>query len=156
MPVGRVGLDAGSGATGVLANTRREAAEPAVTWRLPRRMFGAGLPGAWPFASVARHYVPGFVGRFGQAVAVSEEVVERLSGHEAFAVERIPSGTNLFWLQPSHPDLTAFRRHMRERGVELGTPRSDGRGFLVGVNETWNRRTSSELVDVFLWAVARS
>ena len=31
MPVGRVGLDAGSGATGVLANTRREAAEPAVT-----------------------------------------------------------------------------------------------------------------------------
>ena len=35
MPVGRVGLDAGSGATGVLANTRREAAEPAVTLRLP-------------------------------------------------------------------------------------------------------------------------
>ena len=31
MPVGRVGLDAGSGATGVLANTRRDAAEPAVT-----------------------------------------------------------------------------------------------------------------------------
>ena len=35
MPVGRVGLDAGSGATGVLANTRREASDPAVTWRLP-------------------------------------------------------------------------------------------------------------------------
>ena len=35
MPVGRVGLDAGSEATGVLANTRREAAEPAVTVRLP-------------------------------------------------------------------------------------------------------------------------
>ena len=35
MPTGRVGLDAGSGATGVLANTRREAAEPAVTLRLP-------------------------------------------------------------------------------------------------------------------------
>ena len=31
MPVGCVGLDAGSGATGVLANTRRDAAEPAVT-----------------------------------------------------------------------------------------------------------------------------
>ena len=31
MPVGRVGLDAGSGATGVLANTRRDAADPAVT-----------------------------------------------------------------------------------------------------------------------------
>ena len=35
MLVGRFGLDAGSGATGVLANTRREAAEPAVTVRLP-------------------------------------------------------------------------------------------------------------------------
>ena len=35
MPVGRFGLDAGSGATGVLAKTRREAAQPAVTLRLP-------------------------------------------------------------------------------------------------------------------------
>ena len=35
MLVGRFGLDAGSGATGVLANTRREAAQPAVTLRLP-------------------------------------------------------------------------------------------------------------------------
>ena len=35
MPVGRFGLDAGSGATGVLVNTRREAAELEVTWRLP-------------------------------------------------------------------------------------------------------------------------
>ena len=34
MLVGRFGLDAGSGATGVLANTRREAAQPAVTLRL--------------------------------------------------------------------------------------------------------------------------
>ena len=35
MPIGRVGLDAGSGATGVLANTRRETSGPAVTGRLP-------------------------------------------------------------------------------------------------------------------------
>ena len=35
MPTGRVGLDAGSGATGVLANTRRVASDPAVTLRLP-------------------------------------------------------------------------------------------------------------------------
>ena len=35
MPVGRFGLDAGSGATGVLAKTRCEAAQPAVTVRLP-------------------------------------------------------------------------------------------------------------------------
>ena len=34
MLIGRFGLDAGSGATGVLANTRREAAQPAVTLRL--------------------------------------------------------------------------------------------------------------------------
>ena len=35
IPVGRFGVDAGSGATGVLAKTRREAAESAVTVRLP-------------------------------------------------------------------------------------------------------------------------
>ena len=42
-----------------------------------RRMFGAGLPGAWPFAALARHYAPGFTGRFRKALAVSEAFIEQ-------------------------------------------------------------------------------
>ncbi len=113
-----------------------------------RRMFGAGLPGAWPFAAVALHHVPGFVGRFRRAVAVSEAFIERVTRHEAFAVERMPAPTNLFRLRVSAADPAGFRERLRERGVDLGRPGPDGR-VLVGVNETWNRTTAESLAERF-------
>jgi threonine aldolase len=113
-----------------------------------RRMFGAGLPGAWPFAAVALHYVPGFVDRFRDAVAVSEAFIEQVTRHEAFTVERIAAGTNLFWLRVTGVDASAFRRRLQERGVALGGIRADGR-VLVGVNETWTRATADDLADRF-------
>ena len=113
-----------------------------------RRMFGAGLPGAWPFAAVALHHVPGFVGRFRRAVEVSEAFIERVTRHEAFAVERMPAPTNLFRLRVSAADTAGFRARLRDRGVDLGGPRPDG-GILVGVNETWNRATAESLADRF-------
>jgi threonine aldolase len=117
-----------------------------------RRMFGAGLPGAWPFAAVALHYMPGFVDRFRDAVAVSEAFIEQVTRHEAFAVERMAAGTNLFWLRVTGVDASAFRRRLQERGVSLGGMRSDGR-VLVGVNETWNRATADDLDDRFRTAL---
>ena len=113
-----------------------------------RRMFGAGLPGAWPFAAVALQHVPGFVGRFRRAVEVSEAFIERVTRHEAFAVERMPAPTNLFRLRVSASDTAAFRARLRDRGVDLGRPGPDGR-VLVGVNETWNRATAESLSERF-------
>jgi threonine aldolase len=113
-----------------------------------RRMFGAGLPGAWPFAAVALHYLPGFVDRFRDAVAVSEAFIEQVTRHEAFTVERMAAGTNLFQLRVAGVDANAFRRRLLERGVELGGVRSGG-SVLIGVNETWNRATADDLADRF-------
>ena len=117
-----------------------------------RRMFGAGLPGAWPFAAVALHYLPGFLKRFSNAIAVSESFVEQVTRHGAFTVERVPRGTNLFRLRVSSADLAAFRRGLREQGVDLGAARPDG-SFLIGVNETWSRRQARELADSFVGAL---
>ena len=117
-----------------------------------RRMFGAGLPGAWPFAAVALHYLPGFLDRFRRAVDVSEGFIERLARHEAFAVERMPAPTNLFRLRVSAPDPAAFQARLRDRGVDLGRIGPDGR-VLVGVNETWNRATAADLAERFVAAV---
>ena len=129
-----------------------------------RRMFGAGLPGAWPFAALARHYAPGFTDRFRQALAVSEAFIEHLGRHEAFGVERIPAGTNLFTLRVAQADGAAFRARLRRRGIHLGAPRgfrrgdSDGGGpgharFLVAVNETWNRTSGVALAETFIGAL---
>jgi len=116
-----------------------------------RRMFGAGLPAAWPFAVIAHHFLPGFVDRYRRAVDVSESWIERLAHHDAFSFGRVPNGTNLSWLQVKTGDVAAFRRRLRARGVMLGAPR-DAR-MLVGVNETWNRRSADELGEAFVAAL---
>ena len=118
-----------------------------------RRMFGAGLPGAWPFAAVALHHLPGFVGRFRDAIAVSESFIEKVSRREEFTVQRMPSGTNLFRLRVAGADPQAFRRRLRAQEVDLGAPRPNG-GFLVGVNETWNRAAADDLTRRFRTALA--
>ena len=113
-----------------------------------RRMFGAGLPAAWPFAAIAHHYLPGFVARYRQAVAVSESWAAQLARHDAFSIDRVPHGTNLSWLRVKTSDFSAFRRRLRDHGVAVGAPR-DGR-MLIGVNETWNRKSADELAELFV------
>ncbi len=113
-----------------------------------RRMFGAGLPAAWPFAAIAHHYLPGFIERYRQAVDASESWIAQLARHDAFSIERVPKGTNLAWLRVRTDDVAAFRQRLRDRGVAVGAPRN-GR-VLVGVNETWNRRPADELAELFM------
>jgi threonine aldolase len=117
-----------------------------------RRMFGAGLPGVWPFAAVALHYLPGFVDRFREAVSVSEDFMTRIARHGAFTVARIAGGTNLFLLRVDDADPMGFRRRLGEREVDLGAPRPGGT-FVVGVNETWNRVAADDLADRFVAAL---
>ena len=118
-----------------------------------RRMFGGGLPAAWPFASIALSYAPDFVDRYRQAIEVSEAWIDQVGDHPAFTVDRIPSGTNIFTLRVSHPDLRAFRVRLADRGVQVGSPREDSGRFLLTVNETWNRATATALTEAFVGAL---
>ena len=113
-----------------------------------RRMFGSGLPGAWPFAAVALNFLPGFIDRFTSAVGISESFITEVERHGAFSVERMAGGTNLFRLRVDSADPGAFRRRLRKQEVDLGSVRADGR-FMIGVNETWNRATPGELARRF-------
>ena len=117
-----------------------------------RRMFGAGLPGAWPFAAVALHYLPGFVERFRQAIDISEAFITQLTEHTAFEVERMPAPTNLFRVRVAGANPTAIRRGLSDRGIDVGSVRADGT-LLVGVNETWNRQSADALTDAFIAAL---
>jgi threonine aldolase len=117
-----------------------------------RRMFGGGLSSAWPFAAVALHYLPDFADRYSRAVRTSEDLIAGLRRHGGFAIDRIPSGTNLFRLRAGSGDPAAFRSRLAARGVMLSAPQ--GGAFLVGVNETLNRMSAAELTDAFVRAMA--
>jgi threonine aldolase len=118
-----------------------------------RRMFGGGLSHAWPFAAVALHYLSGFSERFTRAIRSSDELIRVLQENDAFTIERIPSGTNLFHLRVGEKDATAYQKKIAGLGVMLPPPSPDGR-FLIGVNETLNRTTSATLADTFRRALA--
>jgi threonine aldolase len=117
-----------------------------------RRMFGGGLSSAWPFAAVALHYLDGFSERFGQAVRVSEETIRGLQRYDAFTIERVAPGTNLFRLRVRGTDPAAFQRRLTSAGILLSAPQQNA--FLVGVNETLNRTTAAELTGAFVRALA--
>jgi len=113
-----------------------------------RRMFGSGLPAAWPFAALPLHFLPGFVDRFRKAVEVSETFLAGVTGSGGFTVRRVIRGTNRCRLWPEAADPRAFRERLGTRGVELGAPREDG-SFLLAVNETWNRMAPDDLAARF-------
>ncbi len=117
-----------------------------------RRMFGGGLSAAWPFALVALHYLAGFEERYTRAVRISEDWIRALQQHDAFAIDRVPSGTNLFHLRVKGIDPVAFQKRLAANGVTLSSPQRDT--FLVGVNETLNRTTASDLAGAFVRAAA--
>ena len=118
-----------------------------------RRMFGGALHQAWPFAAVALHYLAGFSDRFTRAARSSAEFIRALSEHDAFTIERIPSGTNLFRLRVNNIDAVVFKKRLSALGVIVSQPSQSG-SFLIGVNETWNRTTAASLADAFRKALA--
>jgi threonine aldolase len=116
-----------------------------------RRMFGGGLNHVWPFAVVALHHLAGFHERFSRAVTISEDVIRALEKHDRFAIQRVPSGTNLFRLRVTTPDPRAFQKTLAASGFLLPSPQGDT--FLVAVNETLNRSTAAEVAGAFLHAL---
>jgi threonine aldolase len=116
-----------------------------------RRMFGGGLLNVWQFALVAMHYFEGFNARYRQAVRTSEEWIANLKRDERFTIERVPQGTNLFQLRVRGSDPAVFRNRLAQDQILLAAPHENT--FTIGVNETINRTTASQLSDAFARAV---
>ena len=114
-----------------------------------RRMFGGGLPGAWPFAAVALHYFERFEADYARAIQTANEFFSLLKQESSFDIEKIPNGSNIFKLIVRGADLETFRDNLRTKGVLLSRPRPELGGFLVGVNATLNRTGAGTLVKMF-------
>ena len=69
------------------------------------------------------------------------------------AVERIPNGTNLTRLTLKGVDPPQVVARLAERGVRMPAPAATG-VVMLGVNETWTRRSAPELVAAFTDSLA--
>jgi threonine aldolase len=119
----------------------------------PRRMFGGALPGAWPLASVALHFLEGFEDRFAAGVAAGRELIPALHAIPGLRVEEIPNGSNICKLYVDSGDPDRLRENLRARGVQLSAPSPNFGGFVLIVNETLARRPVAETVRAFEEAV---
>jgi threonine aldolase len=117
-----------------------------------RRMFGGGLPAAWPYAAVALHY-QGFETNFARAVETAGKFFSLMKQYRSFEIEPIPNGSNIFKLLVKEGnldlDLDRFRQNLSAKGVLLSPPRPEQSGFLLTVNATWNRTDPETLAGKF-------
>lgn len=121
-----------------------------------RRMFGAGLYQAWAFAAVADHYAGGFSERFEKAVAVSEDLLKRLSANGRFSIERIPSGTNISRLTVKDMSAELFVENLKNKGVvvrAVGKAAPNNLNLLV--NESLLRSSAVELEEAFIKSLSK-
>ncbi len=118
-----------------------------------RRMFGGGLPGAWPFAAVALHYFVHFEADFARAVETAKRFFSLLEKDSPFEIEKIRNGSNNFRLFVKGSDLESLREKLRTKGVLLSRPLPELGGFRVTVNATLNRTDAETLANVFKGAV---
>ena len=121
-----------------------------------RRMFGGGLPHAWPDAAVALHFLDGFAERFAEAVAAFDRLLAALREHNRLTVERPPGATNVTVLRVSGDNAAALPGRLAERGIVIRPPRRtspDGAEFTWHTNETILRRPIDDTIRAFTSAI---
>jgi threonine aldolase len=112
-----------------------------------RRMFGGSLAEAWPYAAVANHYLTGFLTRFQTAIAQSEKLIAACQTMDFLQVERVPQGSNIFYLNLKTMDATVYRTNLAQRGVLVRPPVENK--LELYVNETLNRLPIEEIITRF-------
>jgi threonine aldolase len=112
-----------------------------------RRMFGGGLPFAWPFAAIALHFVDGFIDEYKAAWAKAESIFTILANSAKFQLEKFDDGTHVVRLNIKGADLKKFQQALQRRNVDIRNP--DKEGVWLRVNPSLNRKTTEEMVGLF-------
>jgi len=117
-----------------------------------RRMFGSGLPGAWPFAAVALEFVDDFLEQYASAWGKAEELFRALARHPAFRIEPIANGTHIVpvYVSSTHPER--FRERLAGQNIHLPQVRRQG-GFWLRVNPSLNRMSAQDVARAFVAAL---
>lgn len=114
-----------------------------------RRAFGGGMPQVWPFAAVALHYIDSFIDEYSKALNIAGKIFKLLQKNDAFKIEKIPNGTNVFKLHVRGTELQIFKNSLKQKNIHLPSPQKNWNGFTMKINPTLNRTTAESLADVF-------
>lgn len=119
-----------------------------------RRMFGGGLPYAWPFAAIALHFVDSFIDEYKKAWATAEIMFATLVKTHQFKLEKFDDGTHVVRLNIQGADLKKFKEILDRSNVEIRNP--DDGGVWLRINPSLNRKTAAEMSAIFLDAFKKS
>lgn len=119
-----------------------------------RRMFGGGMPAAWPVAAVALEFVDGFQEEYRSALAKAEKLFSLLSNHGSFRIERPDDGTHIFMMKVEGVVPDEFVLRLARAGIRIRGPYKETGTYFLKVNPSLNRRTPEALAASFMGAAA--
>lgn len=119
-----------------------------------RRMFGGGMPYAWPQAAVASHYATSYETDYAKAWQAADELAERLRADGRFQFRKPPGGTCRLVMKVPGVEPRAWVQRVAEQGVDLPHAMSGTDEFPLMVNTSLLRRSPEELARVFVGALA--
>ena len=117
-----------------------------------RRMFGGSLPQAWPFASVAMHYVDDYLKDYSRAWNVADEFLSALQKSDRVTIGRVTNGTSAFQMAIPGVAPRVFAERLLKKNIVLPQPQKDTGVFWMTVNTTLARISARELAGIFLEA----
>jgi len=113
-----------------------------------RRMFGGGLPAAWPFAAISLYYADSFITEYKTAWLNAQKFFSILKKEEKFIISELENGTHVVRLDIVGKDINRFRNSLAKKNIMLHEPIENG--FYLKINPTINRFQPENLADLFM------
>ena len=112
-----------------------------------RRMFGGGMPNAWPFAAVALKYIDSFLDDYHKS---QHEAKKLFAGLESqFKFEKIINGSNVMRLHVLKGEPESIQAKLRDKNIMLNNPTADFKGFYIKINPSLLRVDTKKLIQYF-------
>jgi threonine aldolase len=113
-----------------------------------RRMFGGGLPAAWPFAAIALYYADTFMNDYKTAWINGRKFFSLLEKEERFTISELENGTHVVRLDIKGTDLIRFKESLGKKNIQIHSPVESG--FFLKINPTMNRIQPETLAGLFM------